>query len=249
MSTNILCSQDVIIKKDQTEIKSKIIEIAESTIKYKKWESLDGPTYNISKREVFLILYENGIKEYYNKEPNVNTNNNQNNSVYSAIANTSTSSNNNTQASDNSNQAIYYSDISRVNIGFSGAGTGYDVYSLGLGYSGMLSPYSNNSAVEYDFLVAFSGGDFVDSTIFLTSFALGVGYGVYFDKSFKISAGAGYGYSFGSITSDNSSDDDELAFGGFYYYSNFDYFLSDSFGINMRYDYILGLSFGIQWKS
>lgn len=41
-----LSAQDVIVKMDKTEIKAKVIEIAETVIKYKKWEMQDGPLYN-----------------------------------------------------------------------------------------------------------------------------------------------------------------------------------------------------------
>jgi hypothetical protein len=57
-------SQDLIVKNDKTEIKAKIEELTETTIKYKKTEMLDGPSYNINKREVFMIIYKNGTKEY-----------------------------------------------------------------------------------------------------------------------------------------------------------------------------------------
>lgn len=57
-------SQDIIVKNDKLEIKSKILEITEELIKYKKFEMLDGPTYSINKIEVFMLLYANGTKEY-----------------------------------------------------------------------------------------------------------------------------------------------------------------------------------------
>jgi hypothetical protein len=56
-------AQDFIIKNDKSEIKSKIVEITENTIKYKKWEFLDGPLYNIAKGEVFMLIYANGQRE------------------------------------------------------------------------------------------------------------------------------------------------------------------------------------------
>jgi len=59
-----LKAQDLIIKNDKTEIKSKVLEITDTQIKYKKFEMLDGPTYNINKVDVFLIIYKNGLKEY-----------------------------------------------------------------------------------------------------------------------------------------------------------------------------------------
>lgn len=57
-------TQDLIVKNDKTEIKSKVEEITDDVIKYKKFEMLDGPTYSINKREVFMIVYKNGTKEY-----------------------------------------------------------------------------------------------------------------------------------------------------------------------------------------
>lgn len=56
--------QDIIIKNDKTEIKAKIEELTETTIKYKKFDMLDGPIYNINKRDVFMVIYKNGTKEY-----------------------------------------------------------------------------------------------------------------------------------------------------------------------------------------
>jgi len=56
-------AQDIIIKNDKAEIKSKVIELTSTTIKYKKWENQDGPLYNIEKTEVFMILYANGQRE------------------------------------------------------------------------------------------------------------------------------------------------------------------------------------------
>lgn len=57
-------AQDIIVKNDKTEIKAKIEELTETSIKYKKIEMLDGPSYNINKRDVFMIIYKNGTKEY-----------------------------------------------------------------------------------------------------------------------------------------------------------------------------------------
>lgn len=57
-------SQDIIVKNDKTEIKAKVLEISETTIMYKKFEMLDGPSYSIKKADVFMIMYQNGTKEY-----------------------------------------------------------------------------------------------------------------------------------------------------------------------------------------
>jgi hypothetical protein len=56
-------SQDLIIKKTGDEVKAKILEIGSAEIKYKRYDFQDGPIYTISKSEVVLIRYENGINE------------------------------------------------------------------------------------------------------------------------------------------------------------------------------------------
>lgn len=72
-------AQDIIIKNDKTEIKSKVIELTEDLIKYRKFTMLDGPIYSINKSEVFMIVYKNGTKEYIENKANPivveNTNN------------------------------------------------------------------------------------------------------------------------------------------------------------------------------
>jgi hypothetical protein len=60
-----LKAQDIIVKTDKTEIKAKILEIEENTIKYKKSEFIDGPSYNINKSQVFMIIYKNGTRETF----------------------------------------------------------------------------------------------------------------------------------------------------------------------------------------
>lgn len=57
-------AQDIIIRNDKVEVKSKVLEITEDAIKYKKFEMLDGPTYSLKKTEVFMLMYANGTKEY-----------------------------------------------------------------------------------------------------------------------------------------------------------------------------------------
>jgi len=59
-------SQDLIIKKNGDEIKSKVLEVNLSIIKYKKYDNLNGPTFEIKKADVFIIKYENGTKDIIN---------------------------------------------------------------------------------------------------------------------------------------------------------------------------------------
>jgi len=70
---NVIFAQDVIIKKNGDEVKSKILEITSSEIKYKEFDFQNGPTRNISVSEVFMIIYENGKRETINKKEVTNT--------------------------------------------------------------------------------------------------------------------------------------------------------------------------------
>jgi len=60
-------AQDVILKKDGSEIKAKVLEITDQQIKYKEFDFQSGPIRNINISEVFMITYENGRKEVFNK--------------------------------------------------------------------------------------------------------------------------------------------------------------------------------------
>ncbi len=63
MSSFIAHAQDVIVKNDGSTITSKVTEITNSEIKYKKFSNLNGPIYTIGKNEVNYINYENGERE------------------------------------------------------------------------------------------------------------------------------------------------------------------------------------------
>lgn len=54
---------DKLILKNGDEINSKILEISQKEIKYKKCENIDGPLVIVNKSEVFMINYVNGSKE------------------------------------------------------------------------------------------------------------------------------------------------------------------------------------------
>lgn len=66
-------AQDVIVKKDGSTIQSKVIEINETEIKYKKWANLDGPIYVINQSELTSINYQNGEVECFTRENEVGT--------------------------------------------------------------------------------------------------------------------------------------------------------------------------------
>jgi hypothetical protein len=63
-----LVGQDLIITNSKEELKTKIIEIEELLIKYKKFDFQEGPIYSIKKSEVFLIIYSNGTRETFNQK-------------------------------------------------------------------------------------------------------------------------------------------------------------------------------------
>ena len=54
---------DVIYLNNGSEIKSKVVEITNETIKYKNFDQLDGPIRNIFPEDVFMIIYQNGSRE------------------------------------------------------------------------------------------------------------------------------------------------------------------------------------------
>ncbi len=58
-------AQDVIVKKDGSTILSKVLEVNESTIRYKKYSNPSGPLYTIDKATILSINYENGEKESF----------------------------------------------------------------------------------------------------------------------------------------------------------------------------------------
>ena len=56
-------AQDLIVLRNATEIQAKVVEISPKSVTYKRWSNPDGPTYTISKSEVFYIKYKNGEKD------------------------------------------------------------------------------------------------------------------------------------------------------------------------------------------
>lgn len=73
ITTGVAKAQDVIVKKDNSTILSKVTRISETEIEYKKWSNLDGPTYIIKKADVVRINYENGDTDVFTKEEIVET--------------------------------------------------------------------------------------------------------------------------------------------------------------------------------
>jgi len=68
-------AKDLIILKNGNIIESKIMEISETEIRYKKIDHLDGPNIVLSVEKVLSIRYENGKVENLNSEQTVIQNN------------------------------------------------------------------------------------------------------------------------------------------------------------------------------
>lgn len=65
LSISVSKAQDTLVLNDGTLIKSKVVEITESLLKYKKYSNLDGPVYTIDKKHVLSVHYENGEHESF----------------------------------------------------------------------------------------------------------------------------------------------------------------------------------------
>ncbi len=61
-------SQDIITLKTGEKIASKILEVGQTEVKYKKFENQSGPVYVASKTEISNIIYENGTKDVFGGE-------------------------------------------------------------------------------------------------------------------------------------------------------------------------------------
>lgn len=65
---NICAAQDIITLKNGEDIKSKIVEVGVSEIKYKNFDDQDSPMRVVNKSEIFSIKYQSGKKEMFNEE-------------------------------------------------------------------------------------------------------------------------------------------------------------------------------------
>ncbi len=58
-------AQDIIIKRDGSQLTGKVLEITETVVKYKKADNPDGPLYSISVDDIVRINYENGNADIF----------------------------------------------------------------------------------------------------------------------------------------------------------------------------------------
>ena len=61
-------AQDVIVRRNGDEIQARVLAVSDSGIDYKKWSNQDGPTYTLSRDDVFMIKYINGDKDVFGDE-------------------------------------------------------------------------------------------------------------------------------------------------------------------------------------
>lgn len=71
--TMAVAAQDVIVKKDGSTILSKVVEVSDTQVKYKKFSNLEGPTYVVSVSELTGINYQNGEKDVFQSLQNIET--------------------------------------------------------------------------------------------------------------------------------------------------------------------------------
>lgn len=62
-------SQDILYTSAGNKLLAKVVEINVKDIKYKDFNNLEGPTYVISKTDIVLIQYSNGVTEVINDNP------------------------------------------------------------------------------------------------------------------------------------------------------------------------------------
>jgi hypothetical protein len=60
-----LSAQDIITKKDGTDIEARIVEVSAKEVKYKKYSNPDGPLFTLRTSDIFRVRYENGETEVF----------------------------------------------------------------------------------------------------------------------------------------------------------------------------------------
>jgi len=61
-------AQDIIVKRTGDKISARITHIRINIIEYNKYDNLDGPTYDILKNDVEMIIYQNGLRDYFSND-------------------------------------------------------------------------------------------------------------------------------------------------------------------------------------
>ncbi len=82
-TTTLVFSQDIIKKTNGDEIRSKVVDVTATDVKYKKFEDLKGPTFSIRQSELSEIRYENGTTDTFLTDTPVITSESTNQSTLS----------------------------------------------------------------------------------------------------------------------------------------------------------------------
>jgi hypothetical protein len=64
-----LNAQDVITKRNGTEVQAKVLEITAAEVKFKRFDNPSGPLYILPVSGILTIRYENGTKDTFNQSP------------------------------------------------------------------------------------------------------------------------------------------------------------------------------------
>ena len=226
-----LNAQDVITKKNGDEIQTKVLEVGVSDVKYKRYGNESGPTYTLSKSDIFMIKYENGDKDIF--EDKDNSKNSSANTTPTAPAPTSTPATQSAVSNQSTNQVkAEQVNFSRTKSSSSNFRKGY--VGLAIGGAFLTEDYYNVDAgiqVNINFGYLFSKNIGIYSTFFGTSFNVSnSGYseasiglmGAMAGPLFSFATGSGVvefdgkpmiGFGVGTATIDNQSDTfDEMGF-------------------------------------
>ena len=65
----LLNAQDVITKRNGTEVQAKVLEVSSAEVKFKRFDNPSGPLYILPVSDIRMIRYENGTKDTFNQTP------------------------------------------------------------------------------------------------------------------------------------------------------------------------------------
>ncbi len=143
-----LFSQDTLYTTEGNVIQGKVTEITKDDIKYKKASNPDGPIYIISKSDVVVIEYKNGVKDVFSKPSGNNEINNQ------------SQANNNTNYPQSGNP-VYINPRPAVNIVVGAAPFfGYRPWGWGWGHNYYSRPYYGGGYRNYGYHGGYGGGHY-----------------------------------------------------------------------------------------
>ena len=248
-----LHAQDRIILNNGDEIQSKVLEIEERHIKYKKFENLNGPSYSISKPDVLMILYENGTKDLFNNslEP---------------MPESQARENTTSAFTESVSQAKKEPKINTGGVGYipfinnaQQYGGSDGIVSFGIG---MEDYGARKGKVGFGWNWLFSGtvieNSLLTTEVFTLAMGLGPGIYAFSNDHFRLWAGAygGVYYAFGSTTYSSSAfgtfEDQEISHFDFYYNISLTatYLFSKTLGIYAKggYSNIDLFSVGLAWS-